>query len=620
MNNNSENIMNKPKLTMVKNSVVFIICLIFAVCVCTELKNSLTYNVPVSYDIKFEGFKGKNVNLDVFYTLDSNKKFSENQKIRKVLTNISNNEWQTVSVNIPVQRKEKVNLIRFDMGDYQNPQVRPSRVSIKNIKVKGKEITSLHAPKDLALNHAKEDTIPNGTPDEISFRIENRDPYLIFVKPFNLKGSWISGLFDKSAQNSQLMFLAIAIIFLTFLLFLAVSKLLLIQQNNKTSYANVALIILVAITILIPASKIDYQSTKSETENRMLAVYKPIVQNNTVNETYGKNFESWFDDRFNLRSLLNKIKISFMNKLNFVITNKQSYKYDDWIWVPRDFPKFSKQSVFNLVDKAYDLSNRWKAPVLILIIPSKSEVYCDFSLQKNCTNTSSLLNQYIKEYIDKKQYSKNKIQYTNVSEYLLTHKTPENLIYFKDEHHLTQNGNQLIIDALINSELLPMSQNDYHKYETKSDCVSGEFDIPMKQGVCVKHGQSYSQVFGDRWNNDSGIKIDEDYIYYHLSKSYQNDVKREKINWTDTVYRGSEWCTVLRNNSSNVTHKKILVAGNSFVETLSRALSTRYSDVFRFRVSSGTESLGNTKSLDHIVNNLDPELIIIPVHSPTVIK
>lgn len=615
--------MNKPKLTMVKNTVVFIICLIIATCVCKELfKKYLTYNVPVSYDIKFEGFNGNNVNLDVFYTLDSNKNFSEKQKIRKVLTNIANNEWQTVSVNIPTQRKEKINLIRIDMGDYPNSQFRPSRIFIKNIMVKGKEITSLQAPKDLALNHAKQDTITNETADEISFRIENRDPFFIFKKPFNLRGAWFSGLFDNSISNSQLILFGIATALLTFLLFLAVSKVLLIQQNNKTSYANVALIILVAVTILIPASKIDYQSTKSETENRMLAIYKPIVKNNAINETYGKDFESWFNDRFNYRSLLYKIKLSIVNKLNIVLSNKQSYKYGDWIWVPRDFPQFSKQSVLSLVDKSYELSKRWNAPVLLLIIPSKSEVYCDFSLQKKCVRTSQLLYQYINEYSNFKHFPSDRLQYFNVTDYVLAHKSHENLVYFKDEHHLTQSGNQLIIDALIQGNFLPKTHNNFHKYGITSDCISGEFDIPMKQGLCVKHGQSYAQVLGNRWNNNSQTPIDsnEQYIYYQLSKKYQKDVKRKKIIWSDTIYKNKEWCTILQNNSTEITHKKILVVGNSFIESLSRAMSTRYSDIFRFRVSSGTESLGNTKSLDHTIINLAPELIIIPIHSPTIIK
>ena len=456
MNNNSENIMNKPKLTMVKNSVVFIICLIFAVCVCTELKNSLTYNVPVSYDIKFEGFKGKNVNLDVFYTLDSNKKFSENQKIRKVLTNISNNEWQTVSVNIPVQRKEKVNLIRFDMGDYQNPQVRPSRVSIKNIKVKGKEITSLHAPKDLALNHAKEDTIPNGTPDEISFRIENRDPYLIFVKPFNLKGSWISGLFDKSAQNSQLMFLAIAIIFLTFLLFLAVSKLLLIQQNNKTSYANVALIILVAITILIPASKIDYQSTKSETENRMLAVYKPIVQNNTVNETYGKNFESWFDDRFRFRNLITldikNIYPTFgikANPINTIVGNNYILFYTGDKSLEQITGKYKQPKVNTLKkDIVTFLKKHNPSKLTFLITPMKMSVMPH--------KIGIINNPYIANYNENFNIDLDKTYNINVLYPLNALNSNENS-YFKHDTHVSRTGACLVANAFLQNRI----QNDH---------------------------------------------------------------------------------------------------------------------------------------------------------------
>src|SRR5574344_983009 len=531
MNNNSENIMNKPKLTIVKNTVVFIICLIIATCVCKELlKKNLTYNVPVSYDIKFEGFNGKNVNLDVFYTLDSNKNFSEKQKIRKVLPNIPNNEWQTVSVNIPTQRKEKINLIRIDMGDYPNSQFRPSRIFIKNIMVKGKEITSLQSPKDLALNHAKQDTITNETADEISFKIENRDPFLIFKKPFNLRGAWFSGLFDNSISNSQLILFCIATSLLTFLLFLAVSKILLIQQNNKISYANVALIILVAVTMLIPASKIEYQSTKSETENRMLAVYKPIVQNNAINETYGKDFESWFNDRFTFRNLITlDIKNIYpllgikANTSNTIVGNSYILFYTGDKSLEQITGKYKQPKVSTLKkDIISFLEKHHPSKLTFLITPMKMSVMPH--------KIGIIRNPYITDYNENFNIDLDKTYNINVL-YPLKALTSNKNSYFKHDTHVSRTGACLVAHVFLQNQ----PQKDHHRL-----CESFKPTSNVRRGDLDRF--TFNVYFNEKYNIDYHTESE---IFYEIEDGVQcqkltPNIVHCRSTATDTKLRGQQ--------------------------------------------------------------------------------
>ena len=59
------------------------------------------------------------------------------------------------------------------------------------------------------------------------------------------------------------------------------------------------------IFLFIPMSKIN-QDAKSETENRYLAKYKPLItKEGQLNLSFGKDFENWFNDRFAMRKELN---------------------------------------------------------------------------------------------------------------------------------------------------------------------------------------------------------------------------------------------------------------------------------------------------------------------------
>ena len=621
-----ENYSNKPKLSKLQIMVALLFSVIIAITICYPIANSFVENNPnyvtITYDIKFNGINNKNIVLETFYTLNAKQQFNSQQIIRKPLSNIANDKWQTIKFEIPLKKNEKIHLLRLDVGDYPNLNNRPKQVLFRNITINNQKLDLLKNKQNLKGQHANLDIIK----DKITLNITNRDPGIIFFKSIyaSLEQTKIQCLNLHKQQVATL-----SILFLAIMLpgYLALSKLLLFKSMFNVPYANVALVAFISLILLLPASNIDTKSTKSIIENRNLAVYKPLTTNGIINSDYGKSFENWFNDRFYLRSKLQKIRTSTYYKLNRVFMKNKNYRLNDWIWADGDFVRFDRNKLEKLVSDAISLKNHWNAKNLILLVyPSRSEIYCEYTLQTRCVKSSHILFEQIQQRLKNLNITDPNIKLFNISSYLEKHQNGNDLLFFLDEHHMTQYGNQIVIDGLIEAGLLPQSNNDYHKYEIHSKCATGEFFIPNN---CIPDqlnnqylkGTSYGIILGNRWQEDRSMPTHQ-YIYYNESPQYQKDVTIQniKIENIQSNMKSFKLATYIKNSAPNIYTTKISVLGNSFIETLSRALSTRYSDVYRLRTSSGTGLLYKARLLDNKMKNQNLEMIIIPIYSPTAIN
>lgn len=621
-----ENYSNKPKLSKLQIMVALLFSVIIAITICYPIANSFVENNPnyvtITYDIKFNGINNKNIVLETFYTLNAKQQFNSQQILSKPLSNIANGKWQTIKFEIPLKKNEKIHLLRLDVGDYPNLNNRPKQVLFRNITINNQKLDLLKNKQNLKGQHANLDIIK----DKITLNITNRDPGIIFFKSIyaSLEQTKIQCLNLHKQQVATLSILFLAIMLTGYL---ALSKLLLFKSMLNVPYANVALVAFVSLTLLLPASNIDTKSTKSIIENRNLAVYKPLTTNGIINSDYGKSFENWFNDRFYLRTELQKIRTSTYYKLNRVFMKNKNYRLNDWIWADGDFVRFDRNKLEKLVADAISLKNHWNAKNLILLVyPSKSEIYCEYTLQTRCVKSSHILFEQIQQRLKSLNITDPNIKLFNISPYLEKHKKGNDLLFFLDEHHMTQYGNQIVIDGLIEAGLLPQSNNDYHKYEIHSKCATGEFFIPNN---CIpdqlnnqyQKGTSYGIILGNRWQEDRSMPTHQ-YIYYNESPQYQKDVTIQNIKIENIQSNMKSWqlATYIKNSAPNIYTTKISVLGNSFIETLSRALSTRYSDIYRLRTSSGYGLRYKARLLDNKMKNQNLDMIIIPIYIPTAIN
>lgn len=382
-----------------------------------------------------------------------------------------------------------------------------------------------------------------------------------------------------------------------------------VYQRQKTS--NIIFVILFIVTLLIPCSNIDFDSTINKNENRTMEVYKPLIvsSNNafSINYNYGKDFDKWFNDRFNLREKLYSTiyKINYtLNKVYQVSIQGRGtyYKINDWVFGPGSIMQqpFDDRVPKNIYKTAEEIQKRWNKKILILVYPLKSELYCDKSLQNKCSSLSIPFTSTFN-----KLNSNPNITVVNVLPLLKKHLNDGELLYFKDEHHMTQYGSQVIIDELIKLDYLPRSSNSPKQYAEIKNISSGEFvwdNGPL-------YGQEYGWLKGfkycTRYDNKMGIPK---YLYYSLSNKYHHDVKWQHVNYLNLVP-----LTKMLNNSASSSKFSSVVLGNSFVETLSIALSTRYDKTIRYRVNVGYPSGHSIFELEKNILDDEPNLVILAV-------
>ena len=236
-----------------------------------------------------------------------------------------------------------------------------------------------------------------------------------------------------------------------------------VYQRQKSS--NIIFVILFFVTLLIPCSKIDFNSTINTNENRKMEVYKPLIvsSNNafSINYSYGKDFDKWFSDRFYLRQFLNSaiFKINYnLNNVYKVLVQEGGiyYRINDWVFGTQSIMQESINENIpkNIYKTAEEIQKRWNKKILILVFPLKSELYCDKSLQNKCSSLSIPFTRIFKNINNNQN-----ISVINVLPLLKKHLNDGEFLYFKDEHHVTQYGAQVLIDELINLDLLPWSSN-----------------------------------------------------------------------------------------------------------------------------------------------------------------
>ena len=188
--------------------------------------------------------------------------------------------------------------------------------------------------------------------------------------------------------------------------------------------------------LFIPMSHIDRVSTRSDAERRNLSVYKPLfVKDYNINYNFGNDFNRWFNDRFYLRKNIIHFQkyILYYAYSHFVkcSSGKGIDKYNDFLYYEREiYSKVVLDKSFNALKKFNKFCVKNNIKLYTIIVPEKEQVY-------RLPKTKRLINDYIKEYINKRKYSQLNIIYP-VEE--LSKASNNQYMYFKTEHHWTDDG------------------------------------------------------------------------------------------------------------------------------------------------------------------------------------
>lgn len=323
-------------------------------------------------------------------------------------------------------------------------------------------------------------------------------------------------------------------------------------KNN--SRIDIIFLLIFFVLLCIPASNME-KDKKSLIENRYLAKKPIFISKHKLNLEYGKEFNSWFNDRFNARKYAiraNTALICMINSKNctngmvtFDKKHKLMYRENFWGMEPinEDKEDILKTYAGNL-NRFQDYCKKNNIGLYFLIVPRQAD-YFDFDIPDKRKKSADPAEEIIK-YL--KTNTNQKIVYPTQQMAQANKETP---VFFKTDHHWTKKGAYVGYSETIKTiqkdypDIKLLDESKLEKYYNKK--VSEWWDKELNNGQTFRH-MRLPKFY-------AGRVLDTPYLYYK-NPEFEN---LEKIN--------SEFVVSPRDvyfKYQKAANKKILVIGDSF--------------------------------------------------------
>jgi len=394
--------------------------LLTVLCLIATNKFWLIYK-PTIAEFKIRG-EGK-YNIELQLNQKNNAKFKKNRFYKKEI-NLSDKSVFKTEIN-----PKKAKRFRFIVSSL-NASATRERVEIQTPIRLGK--VTIDNFNDFEIQNATS-TIQNKS---LILSSQNEKIILTYKKPIKIRAS------------KRFLFETFTIILiLSFLLFYKLFDYIADFKTIKHK-SRIEIIFLVAffVILFIPLSNISQEKT-SKSENRTLAIYKPFInKKGEINYNFGKNYDKYFNDRFNGRNTLIKIndKIqktandNFYIKNNYILNKKNGWMGDtnylkensNTLFEEKDLNKALKN-----IERIKKFCNQNNIKLYILIAPIKEEIY-----SKEILDGIYDFNMY-KKSMQMKKFIKEKTGIDILYTYdIMKNLSKEELAYFKTDHHWTDEG------------------------------------------------------------------------------------------------------------------------------------------------------------------------------------
>ena len=300
------------------------------------------------------------------------------------------------------------------------------------------------------------------------------------------------------------------------------------------------------------------QKDISQQENRALAKYKPFVkEDGALNFNYGRDFETWFNDRFNHREWL----INLNSKLNLFLNRKLQSEAalqgkENWLFTTRwnSTAMFQNKNLFTETEleqikkKMQSLqkwANRHHMIFYIMLIPDKESLYGEYypdGYEK--VGDVSRLQQttaYLKEHTN--------IRVMSMYEPLMAAKDKYTLFY-KTGTHWNLRGAYVGYQAMMKflqkdfADLKILTETDFHiteKEEADIDIASAlgvnAYDTFPKEDLTYEVFEVKNPQTRQRHIMLNKKKRIEEYTYH----SQNNSLKRKAVFLADSQFLRMNW-------------------------------------------------------------------------------
>ena len=160
-----------------------------------------------------------------------------------------------------------------------------------------------------------------------------------------------------------------------------------IVENN--SRIDIVFIACVVAFMYFPASKINHDEISVQ-ENRTLAKYVPLIEKGKINYNYGRDFEAWFNDRFNQRKFFIDVHSALSRFIDKKLKNEKAMAgKDNWLFTKRwnsvemlqNKELFSDEDLQEIKENLEGIK-KWAAKrgikFYVFLIPDKERIYPEY--------------------------------------------------------------------------------------------------------------------------------------------------------------------------------------------------------------------------------------------------
>ena len=243
---------------------------------------------------------------------------------------------------------------------------------------------------------------------------------------------------------------------------------------KNQSRMDILFLMVFFVTLFLPMSHIDIDSKKNNIENRALAKYKPFLKKNKeINFDFGKNYDSWFSDRFNMREIIIRMYTHFRYNIAYIYYERPSKafinKKTNWCFMINNYhlTLFTplKQDNIRLAVKNLERFDRFcteqNIKLYVLVVPSKEAIYNQYATPYNFDKETNFkkLEAYIKENTNLRFiYPYTQLKDASNSEF----------VFFKTDHHWTEYGAWIGYQELVKEikkdfpDYIPQSINNFN--------------------------------------------------------------------------------------------------------------------------------------------------------------
>lgn len=417
----------------------------------------------------------------------------------------------------------------------------------------------------------------------------------------------IAGIYPLWHHASPLIFISILILsfLLSYKIVDYIADFKTIKQQSRT---DIIFLLIFFILLCVPMSHIDNRA-KSKTENRYLAKSPVFISKYKVNMEFGKDFNNWFNDRFNTRKQAIDANIALICMINsknckngeVTFDKKHNLLYREFnFWGMKPIKKNKEEILKTHAENFNKLQNYCKKKgigLYVLIVPRACD-YFDFDIpdkRKNMANPADEVIDYIKANTDVKIiYPKDEMKEANKT-------TP---VFFKTDHHWTKKGAYTSYSALIKEvrkdypDVKILDENELEKYYDKR--VAEWWDQKFNQGQTFKQ-MRLPKFYAKR-------VLDTPYLYYK-NPEFKNLQK------TDTKY--------LKHSRDVQFHypkgakEKVLVVGDSFGCQFFEFMPYSFQDsLYIYNNPRGLEM----KNYEPIIEDYKPDVLVLLFYTPNIPK